>query len=668
MDINQKLYELRNTINYHNEKYYDLSDPEISDTKYDLLMQELKQIEKEYPELVTFDSPTQRVGGSAKREGGVKVQHKVPMLSLQDVFNKEDIYQFVNDMQSQFENPEFVVEQKIDGLSIAIRYENGDLSVATTRGDGITEGDDVTENIKVIKDVKGKLKEKVPYLEVRGEVYMTSKAFEAVNEQQELLGKQQFANPRNCASGTILQLDPNVARERNLSLFIFNIQDIEGMAFETHIQGYEFLKQQGIKVIENYSLCRTADEVWDAIVKIGENRGSLDYEIDGAVVKLNNLSYRETVGSTSKVPRWAVAYKYPPEEKETILLDIETSVGRTGRLTPTAVFKKISLCGTSVTRATLHNQDNIDNLDIRIGDTIVVFKSGEIIPKIKNVVIEKRTIESLLNNVSYKLPSACPVCGKKTVREEDTADLKCINPNCPAQLEKLIINFVGRQAMDIKGFGESFVVELIRKKYIKDIADIYSLFKYRDELVERSILGKEKNTDKLLENIDKSKANEAHKLLTGLGIPNIGKAAAKEILKHFKSIIELQYATVDELKQVSDIGDASAESIRSFFDDLNNQEIIRRLNEYGVNLNSSQNSNTDKRLSGKIFVITGTLPTMDRNQATQLIESFGGKVTNSVSKKTDYVVAGENAGSKLTDAQNLNKQILSEKELVDLLS
>ncbi|MDD4565471.1 MAG: NAD-dependent DNA ligase LigA [Eubacteriales bacterium] len=667
MDINQRLYELRKIINYHNEKYYDLYNPEISDHEYDLLMQELKQIEKEYPELITFDSPTQRVGGSAKREGGVKVQHKIPMLSLQNVFEKEDIYQFVNEMQAQFENPEFVVEQKIDGLSIAIRYENGALRVAMTRGDGIIEGDDVTENVKVIKDVKSKLKEKVHYLEVRGEVYMTNRAFEAVNEQQELLGKPLFANARNCAAGTINQLDPNITRERNLSLFIFNIQDVKGMIFETHTQGYDFLKRQGLKVIENYMLCKTADEVWDAIIKIGEKRGALDYGIDGVVVKLNNLGYREIIGSTSKVPKWAVAYKYPPEEKETILLDIETSVGRTGRLTPTALFKKISLCGTSVTRATLHNQDNIDNLDIRIGDTIVVFKSGEVIPKVKHVVIDKRTIESL-NNTPYKLPGACPVCGKKTVREIDTADLKCINPNCPAQLEKLIINFVGRQAMDIKGFGESYVVELIRQQYIKNIADIYTLYTYRNELVERSILGKEKNTDKLLENIERSKENEAYKLLTGFGIPNIGKASAKEILKHFHSIIDLQDATIDALKQVSDIGDASAASIRGFFDDNNNREIIRKLNEYGVNMNSSLYNNADNRFSGKVFVITGTLPAMDRNEATKRIESFGGKVTNSVSKNTDYVVAGENAGSKLADAQALNKEILSEKELLDLLS
>jgi DNA ligase (NAD+) len=668
MNINERLYKLREKINYHNEKYYDLYETEISDHEYDLLMQELKQIEKEYPELVSFDSPTQKVGGSAKREGGIKVQHKNPMLSLQDVFEKEDVYKFVYDMQNQFKNPEFLVENKIDGLSISIRYVNGALSVAMTRGDGTTEGDDVTENIKVIKDVKSKLTDKIPYLEIRGEVYIKNKAFEAVNEQQEFSEKPLFANPRNCAAGTINQLDPNITRKRNLSFFIFNIQEAKGMNFETHTQGYDFLKKQGLKVIENYEVCNSADEVWNAIVKIGEQRGSLDYDTDGAVVKLNNLSYREILGSTSKVPKWALAYKYPPEEKETVLLDIETSVGRTGRITPTAVFEKISLCGTSVTRATLHNQDNLDNLDIRIGDTIVVFKAGEIIPKVKHVVLEKRKIDSLLSEVSFKLPGACPVCGKKTIRELGTADLKCINPNCPAQLEKLIINFVGRQAMNIKGFGESIVVELVRQKYIKDIADIYSLHKYRKELVERSILGKDKNTDKLLENIEKSKANEAYRLLTGLGIPNIGKAAAKEILKHFYSIIDLQDATIDELKQVSDIGEASAASICSFFNDNNNKDIIRRLNEYGANLHSSLNNRTDNRFSGKIFVITGTLPTMDRDQTTKLIESFGGKVTNSVSKKTDYVVAGEKAGSKLSDAQALNIQILSEKELSDLLS
>jgi len=663
MSVENTINELKDIIKYHSDRYHDENISEISDYEYDTLMLNLKEMEKTYPELITLDSPTQTIGGNAKRKAGVLVKHNVPMLSLQDVFTKEDVYAYVNKMIVEFSNPTFVVELKIDGLSMSLRYVDGKLAVAVTRGDGIIQGEDVTENAKVIKDVVKKLKDPIPYLEIRGEVYMSNEAFDKVNEQQELLEKKIFANPRNCAAGTLRQLDSKITRERELSLFIFNVQDTKGIEFETHTESYEWLKKQGVKVIENYVKCKTADEVWNAIQAIGEERGNLAYDIDGVVIKINNLEDRKELGNTSKVPKWAIAYKFPPEEKETKLIDIEVSVGRTGRITPTAIFEPIRLCGTSVSRAILHNQDFIDDLDVRIGDIIVVYKSGEIIPKIRSVVKEKRVDE--LNR--FKIPDRCPVCGTPTVREKDTADIKCINPNCLAQLERHIINFVGRNAMDIKGFGTTYVKELIRIGYIKDIADIYSMFNYREELIEQGIIGKEKNTDKLLEAINKSKSNEAQRLLTGLGIPNIGKVAAKSIMKHYKSIEDLKNTSLEELQNVSDIGEISALCILKFFEDNKNCEIIDRLKDYGVNMAVEDSNNEDNKFDGLTFVVTGTLTSMAREEATVMIENHGGKVAGSVSSKTSYVLAGENAGSKLTKAQELGITVITEEELVNLL-
>lgn len=663
MAVEERIAELRKTIAYHSDRYYNQDSPEITDYEYDMLMQELKALEKEHPELITEDSPTQKVGGTAKRTAGVLVRHNVPMLSLQDVFSKEEVYHFVEEMQEQLENPEFVVEYKIDGLSMALRYENGELKLAQTRGDGVNFGEDVTANAKVIRDVKKKLKDAPEYLEIRGEVYMTNAAFDKVNETQELLGKKLFANPRNCAAGTLRQLDSAVTKERDLSLFIFNIQQVRGREFATHTEGYEYLKKQGIKVIDDYKVCKTADEVWDAIAAIGENRGKLAYDIDGAVVKINKYADREKLGATSKVPRWAVAYKYPPEEKESKLLDIELSVGRTGRITPTAVFEPVRLCGTSVSRATLHNQDFIDELDIGLGDTIVVYKSGEIIPKVKQVIKEKRPE----GWNKFMIPDVCPACGSKTERERDTADIKCTSPNCPAQLERHIINFVGRDAMDIKGFGTVYIEELVRQGYIKDIADIFVLKNHREELIEKGIIGKEKNTDKLLDTIEKAKENDAYKLLTGFGIPNVGKAAAKSIMKHFKSIETLSHVSMDELQDVNDIGEVSAECIRRFFLNEDNRTIIARLQEYGVNMTAEATETIESAISGKTVVVTGTLPTLGRKEAQELIEKYGGKASGSVSKKTDYVLAGEAAGSKLTKAQELGITVLNEAEFKQLL-
>ncbi len=664
MTAEERIKELREQINYHSDRYYNQDNPEISDYEFDMLMRELKELEKEHPELVTEDSPTKRVGGTAKRTAGVLVRHNIPMLSLQDVFSREEVCEFVEQMKEQLDEPEFVVEYKIDGLSMALRYENGALVTALTRGDGVNFGEDVTANARVISDVKTKLKDAPEYLEIRGEVYMKNEDFERVNEQQELLGKRLFANPRNCAAGTLRQLDSRITKERGLSMFVFNIQQVRGISLETHTEGYDFLKKQGIPVIDNYRVCKTADEVWAAIEAIGENRGNLGYDIDGAVVKINRYSDREKLGATSKVPRWAVAYKYPPEEKETKLLDIELSVGRTGRITPTAIFEPVRLCGTSVSRATLHNQDFIDELDIGIGDTIVVYKSGEIIPKVKEVKKDKRP-EGWKR---FVIPDTCPVCGARTEREKDTADIKCTSPNCPAQLERHIINFVGRDAMDIKGFGTVYIEELVRLGYIRDIADVFELKNHRGELIEQGIIGKEKNTDKLLDAIEKAKKNDACRLLTGFGIPNVGKAAAKAIMKHFKTMENLKNAGVEELMAVNDVGEVSAECIRRFFQNQKNQELLEHLKRLGVNMESEETQTIESALTGKTLVVTGTLPTLGRKEAAELIEKYGGRVSGSVSKKTDFVLAGENAGSKLTKANELNVPVITEEELYRMIN
>ena len=663
MDDLSRYKELKATILYHNDRYYNQDNPEITDYEYDMMMQELKGLEQKHPEYITSDSPTQKVGGSAKREAGVLVRHNVPMLSLQDVFSKEGVDAFVADMQEQLVDPTFVVEYKIDGLSMALRYVNGKLDVAVTRGDGVLQGEDVTVNAKVIKDVKNTLKEPIEYLEVRGEVYMTNEAFDKVNEIQEIKGKKLFANPRNCAAGTLRQLDSSITKERNLSMFVFNIQDAKGRGFISHSEGYEYLKRQGIKIIEDYKICKTAKEVWEAIEAIGENRDKLGYDIDGAVVKIDSFADRQKLGATAKVPRWAVAYKYPPEEKETKLLAIELSVGRTGRITPTAIFEPIRLCGTTVSRATLHNQDFIDDLDVRIGDTIVVYKSGEIIPKVKGVVKEKRPADS----VPYVIGNTCPVCGAPAVREGDNADIKCTNHSCPSKLVRNIVNFVGRDAMDIKGFGFAYVETLVDHGYLKDLSDIYGLIDKRQELLDKKIIGLVKSTDNLLNAIEGSKNNDAIKLLTSLGISNVGKSAAKSLMKKFKSIDNLMKASYAQLIEVNDIGDISAMAIINYFKNPDNQAVVQRLKEYGVNMNIIEAQDGDERFDGKTFVVTGTLPTLSRKAASELIEKHGGKVSGSVSKKTDYLLAGENAGSKLTKAQNLGINVISEETLLEMV-
>ena len=662
--VKEELALLRKTIRYHNNRYYNEDAPEISDYEYDQLMLHLRAIEKSYPELITKTSPTQMVGGTAQRTAGVLVKHDVPMLSLQDVFSKGEIFAFVQELQGELDHPEFVVEEKIDGLSMALRYEDGILVRAITRGDGIVQGEDVTENAKVICDVQKTLKDKPAYFEIRGEVYMERAVFDAVNERQAFLGLRPFANPRNCAAGTLRQLDSRITKERKLSFFVFNLQSVRGMKFRTHTDAYAFMKKQGIKVIHDYKVCHTAEEVWQAIEAIGENRGNLAYDIDGAVVKLNNLHDREKLGATSKVPRWAIAYKYPPEEKETVLRAIELSVGRTGRITPTAVFDPIRLCGTNVERATLHNQDFIDSMDVRIGDTIRVYKSGEIIPKIKEVVREKRPADAK----PFAIGTHCPVCGAPAVREADTADIRCQNPSCPAQIENHLLNFVSRDAMDIKGLGESTIHALIADGKLATIADLYALHDAREELVEKGLIGKAKNTDKVLAAIEASKENEPQQLLAGFGIAGIGRSAARELMRHFGSIDRLREADEEEIRSVRDIGEVSAKAIVAFFADEKTQDMIAKLRAANVRFAEKKRAPGDMVLEGKTFVITGTLPTMGRRECAALIEVHGGRVASAVSKKTDYLIAGEEAGSKLKKAQELGIQVLNETGLRTMIS
>lgn len=662
MESSKRAEELRALLNHHSDLYYNQDAPTISDQEYDALMRELKAIEAEHPELIVPDSPTQKVGGTAKRTAGVLVAHRVPMLSMQDLFTREEVEHFVDDCREKLgEDITFLVETKIDGLSMALRYENGKLVTAITRGDGRNFGEDVTANAKVIDDVAVRLKHPIEYLELRGEVYMTNAAFDAVNERQELLGKKTFANPRNCAAGTLRQLDASVTKERHLSFFVFNVQDIRGKSLATHEEAYRYLEECGVTVIAHWYACKTNDDIWKAIEAIGEMRGSLPYDIDGAVIKVNDLALRTQLKDTAKNAGYQVAYKYPPERKATKLLQIELSVGRTGKITPTAIFEPVRLCGTTVSRCTLHNQDFITNLDIRNGSTLLIEKSGEVIPKCVGVVPEKQPEGEPV----FQIPMVCPVCGSPAVRVEDTADIKCVNLNCPAQLERLIDHFVGRSAMDIKGFGAVYVHDLIEQGYLTDVADIFTLSNHREALIEQGIIGKEKNTDKLLAAIEKAKKNTPDRLLTGLGISNVGKSAAQALMNHFGSFDALAAASEEDMVAVDDIGPISARCVYEYFRQSHNQAVVEKLKAAGVNMEQEIVAAPKEGLplSGQTVVITGTLPDMSREEAAQLIQANGGKVTGSVSKKTSFLLAGENAGSKRTKAETLGIPILTLEEL-----
>ena len=668
MDISQvksELVRLRKEIRQHNKKYYELDAPEISDYEYDKLMTRLKELEAAYPEFMTATSPTQTVGGAARREAGKLVAHDVKMLSLQDVFNREEVEDFINNAIAKLSSPEFIVEEKIDGLSLALRYEDGKLIQAITRGDG-TQGEDVTENARVIDDVVQELVDAPKYFEIRGEVYMTQENFVATNERQEKLGLKIFANPRNCAAGTIRQLDSRIVRERKLSMFVFNLQKVNGVEIQNHVAAYEFMKRNGIKIIHDYKVCKTFEEVWQAIEEIGARREKLNYGIDGAVIKVNDFAQRETLGATSKFPRWAVAYKYPPDERETILRKIELSVGRTGRVTPTAVFDAVSLNGTRVERATLHNQDFIDELDVRIGDTIRVYKSGEVIPRVSGVNFSKRPE----NSVPYKIPDICPACNHKLEREENAVDYRCLNPNCPAQLENHLLNFAGRNAMDIKGLGETSIPKLIAGGFVKTVADIYKLKNRREELLAKKIFGLKRATDKILAAIEESKKNPPAKLLTGLGIFGVGVGAAHDLMQYFGGLDEISKATLEELQKVPDIGEVTARRVKEFFDEADNLKILEELKDMGLTTEEEKKvvEETDSPVAGKSFVLTGKLEKYSRDAASKLIMERGGIVKSAVTKNTDYVIAGDKAGYKLSRAFELGIKILSEDDFEQLLA
>jgi len=670
MKAQEKINKLREQLEYHNRKYFDENSPEISDYDYDMMLRELEDLEREHPELITKDSPTQRVGESAGREMGKQVRHDVPMLSLDDKFTSSEVVEFVRKVQRELDDPTFIVEPKIDGLSVALRYRDGEFAQGITRGDGINYGEDVTENLKMIKSIPQTLSVKIPYLEVRGEVYMDNEVFAAVNARQEEEGRKVFANPRNCAAGTLRQLNPQVVADRNLSIIIFNLQAVRGKEFRSHAQTLNWLFEQGFQV-SKYTTCRTEDQVWDAICAIDDTRAEYSYGLDGAVVKVDSLSDRETLGATSKVPRWAVAYKYPPEEKQSEVLNIEVNVGRTGRLTPLAVLKPVRLAGTTVSRASLHNQDQIDRLDIRIGDTVIVRKAAEIIPQIIAVVKDKRPD----GTSPFLIPDRCPDCGAPAVREEGS-DIYCTNASCPTQLARLLIHFASRQAMDIDGLGPAVVKALLGKGYIKDLSDIYYLKDHREDLIRDAITGNPeakksdttKSTDKLLAAIERSKDNDIDRLINGLGIRNVGKYAGTILKNNFADIFAIVGASYEELVNLEGFGAISARDIRAFFELEQNIYVLDRLKSAGVNMKSKGfNSFIDNRLEGKTFVLTGTLPTMTREQARKLIEEHGGRVSESVSRKTAYVLAGEEAGSKLVKAQNLGIQVLAEDDLVSML-
>ena len=661
-NVAEKYGELCEKIRYHMDRYYNQDTPEISDYEYDQLMIELRQMEKEHPELVTEDSPTRIIGGSAKRKAGVIVEHDVPMLSIQDVFSKEEVLEWVHEVRGMHPDVKFDVEHKIDGLSMSIRYDNGVLKMAETRGDGLL-GEDVTANALVIPDIVQKLHTAYPYLEVRGEVYMSHEDFDRTNERQELQGKKVFANPRNCAAGTLRQLDSAMVRERGLSMFIFNIQKAEDVLMQSHHEGLRQLRENERMTTVPSVLCTTDEEILAQIDAIGEMRGELKYDIDGAVIKIDQIAYRNDFPAGTKYSAGHIAYKYPPEEKEAVITDIELSVGMTGRVNPTAVFTPVRLCGTTVSRATLHNQDFIDRLGIGIGETVVVYKSGEIIPKIRGVVTDKHPEGAVV----YQIPDRCPICGAPVVREEDTADMRCTNEDCPAKLERRIINFVGRDAMDIKGFGEEYIRILIEQGYLKNIADIYSLYLHRDELIEKGLIGKEINTDKILKAIEDSKQNEPYRLLTGFAIPGVGKASARTLMKHFASIDQLMHARMDELQEVQDIGETTALALHDFFHKESNAALIRTLAEDGLNMTARQVQGSDE-LKGRTYVVTGDLNHFaNRNALTEYIEQRGGKVAGSVSGKTTALINNDvtsNSG-KNKKAKELGIRIMTEEELLE---
>jgi len=650
----ERAKELRDLLNYHSHKYYVEDNPEIGDYEYDMLQRELAAIEKEYPELITPDSPTQRVGGSA--DGMFEpVVHTVPLESLQDAFGVEEVRAFDARVKDVFDNAEYVVEPKIDGLSVALEYENGVFVRGSTRGDG-NVGEDVTANLRTVNSIPLRLKEDVT-VEVRGEVYMPKKVFAALVEEQELNGEKTFKNPRNAAAGSLRQKNPKITASRGLDIFVFNIQRIENVNITGHKESIDYLKTLGFKTIPFYNKFSTADEVLAELDRIGEIRSSLPFDIDGAVIKTDSFAQRAEIGSTAKFPRWALAFKYPPEEKETTVVDIEIAVGRTGVLTPTAVFEPVLVAGSTVSRATLHNQDFIDEKDIRLGDRVVIRKAGDIIPEVIKVISHAE------NSEKFSLPSVCPSCGAKVIREEDEAAVRCVNPECPAQLLRNLIHFCSRDAMDIEGMGDAVLEKLVSNGLLTKASEIYTL-KKEDFMTLEGF--KDKSSQNLVDAVENSKKNDLSKLVFALGIRHVGQKAGKILADHFGTMENIMNADIEKLTAIEGFGSIMAQSVVDFFALEQTKREIEALAAYGVNMNS-QKEKIDSRFEGKTFVLTGTLPTYSRNEASEIIEKFGGKTASSVSKKTSYVLAGEDAGSKLVKAQTLGVTIISEAEFNEMI-
>lgn len=656
MSYKERMKELRDTLNAHSYRYYVLDEPSISDYEYDMLQRELANLEHEHPEEITPDSPTQRVGGMALTKFD-PVTHAVPLESLQDSFSDAEVVEFDEKVREQLSFAEYSVEPKVDGLSVALEYRDGVFVRGATRGDGRV-GEDVTENLRTIQSIPMVLPEKLPHLIVRGEVYMARKVFAELNAEREENGEQTFANPRNAAAGSLRQLDPKIAAKRRLDIAIFNLQLAEGRSFTTHAETLDYLRGQKFKVIGN----KVVDNVQDALAEIrrlGEHRTELPYDMDGAVVKLNSLSDREVLGSTSKVPRWAIAYKYPPEEKETRITDIVVQVGRTGVLTPKAVFESVHLAGTTVTNATLHNQDFIDEKDIRIGDAVLVRKAGEIIPEIVRVLTDKRPDDTK----PYRLPDRCPVCGAPVYREEGESATRCTGAECPAQLLRNLTHFTSREAMDIDGVGPALLEQLVSAGLVCKASDLYSLDVQTLAQLDRMGL---KSAQNAVAAIERSKNNDLSRLLCALGIRQIGVKAARVLAQRFGSMDALMSASVEELTAVDDIGEITAQFLQRWFSDAQSRDLIGSLKAAGVNMMSTE-APQDLRFAGKTFVLTGSLTRFTRDEAEKMIADHGGKASGSVSKKTSYVVAGEAAGSKLRRAQELGIPVLSEEEFLELL-
>ncbi len=658
----KKVEELRKKTEYYAKKYYDDDKPEISDFEYDMMMLELRTLENQYPELIAKTSLTQKVGGTVK-EGFQKVEHEVPLQSLQDVFNFEEIDDFDEKVkkvaeENNIKNLQYVVETKIDGLSASLEYIEGKFVRGATRGNGLV-GEDVTENLKTIKTIPQVLPEKIN-ITVRGEVFISKIEFEKLNKEREENEEELFANARNAAAGSLRQLDSNITKNRPLDIYIFNVQKIEGKEFNSHFEELEYLNKLGFNVNPVRIPCKDIEEVRNAINKIGNEREKLTFGIDGAVVKVDDLDLRKIMGKTTKVPKWAIAYKYPPEQKETILKDIELQVGRTGAITPLAILEPVRVAGSLISKTTLHNEDFIKEKGLKIGDTVIIQKAGDVIPEIVEVVVSKRTGEEK----EFNMPNVCPVCGAKAIREEGESAIRCTGIECPAKLYRNLVHFVSREAMNIDGLGENIIGVLLERKMISNIADIYDL-KFED------IASLKKNGKKfaqnLIDSINTSKENDLYRLITALGIRHVGTKAAKILSKRFDTIDNLFNATLEELSEVDDIGPIMAQSIIEFFSQEQTNDLIKRLKEAGVNTKRHKEEQEDDRFLGKTFVLTGTLEKYSREEASNIIEKFGGKTSNSVSKKTSYLLAGEDAGSKLTKAQNLGVTILTEQEFIDMI-